>query len=134
MNALQKGVFRLLTDNVITIGEHVVKTYDAVPEDAVMPYVTLGSFTNKPGGSKDIDKSDVSLQIHIWSAYEGKREVNEIADDVTAILTSLPINLAADGFNVMSQDIDFFEAFPEDPEGYHGVCTFVARVQNSGIC
>jgi hypothetical protein len=132
MNALQKGVFSLLTNNVITVGEHVVKTYDAVPEDAVLPYITLGSFTCKNLGNKTADIVDVSMQVHIWSAYEGKREVNEIADDVTAILTSLPIDLAVDGFNVMSQDVDFFEAFPEEPEGYHGVITFVAKIQNLG--
>jgi hypothetical protein len=132
MNALQKGVYSLLIDNVITIDEHVVKTYDDVPRDAVLPYITFGSFTCKNLGNKTADIVDVSMQIHVWSDYEGKREVNEIADDVTAILTSLPIDLSINGFNVMSQDIDFFEAFPEKTKGYHGVCTFVAKIQNLG--
>jgi hypothetical protein len=132
MNALQKGVFNLLTDNVITVGEHVVKTHDVVPEDAVLPYNTLGAFTCKNMGNKTADISDISLQIHVWSANEGKREVNEIANDVIQVLTSVPLDLSADSFNVMSQDIDFFESFPEDESGYHGVITFVAKIQNLG--
>lgn len=126
MNALQKGVYSILS------AKQTTPVYDDVPADAVLPYITLGSFTCKQVGNKTADLVDVSLQIHIWSAYEGKREVNEIADDVTAVLTSWPLNLTADGFIANSQDIDFFEAFPEETAGYHGVLTFVSKIQNLG--
>lgn len=126
LNALQKGVFSILT-------QHQTNTvYDAVPKNAVFPYVTLGEFTNKFSGSKNVDISDVSLQIHIWSKYEGKAEVNGIAEDLAAVLTSWPVDLSSAGFNVISQGVDFFEAFPEEIAGYHGVLTFVAKVQNLG--
>jgi len=127
MNALQKGVYSILTQYQTT------PVYDDVPEGAALPYVTLGAFTCKPGGNKTADISDISLQIHVWSEYAGKSEVNGIANDVTAVLTSWPIDLSADGFSCLSQDVDFFEAFPEETAGYHGVVTFVARVQNVGV-
>lgn len=126
MNALQKGVYSILSTKQDT------PVYDDVPPEAVLPYITIGAFTNKPGGGKTIDISDVSLQIHIWSEYSGKREVNEIANDVTAVLTAWSLDLAADGFKALAQDVDFFEAFPEDEGGYHGVITFTAKIQNLG--
>lgn len=126
MDALQKGVFSLLSTKQTT------PVFDDVPEDAKFPFITLGAFTDKQTGNKTADIHDISLQIHIWSEYEGKKEVNEIANDVTAVLTSWPLDLSADGFNVMSQDVDFFEAFPEEVAGYHGVITFVAKIQNLG--
>ncbi len=127
LNALQKGVFSILTQHQAT------PVYDAVPKSAVLPYVTLGEFTNKFGGAKGVDISDVSLQIHIWSKREGKAEVNRIAEDLVEALTLNSADLSADGFRVNSQDIDFFEAFPEEIAGYHGVLTFIAKVQNLGV-
>jgi hypothetical protein len=124
MNALQKGVFSIISTKQTT------PVYDDVPEDAVLPYITIGAFTCKQTGNKTADVYAISQQIHIWSAYEGKKEVNEIANDVTAVLTSWPIDLSEDSFNAMSQDVDFFEAFPEEIAGYHGIITFVAKIQN----
>lgn len=127
MDALQKGVYEILTTH-----ELGVPVYDEVPPDAAMPYITLGAFTCKNTGNKTADISDISLQVHIWSEYAGKTQVNTIANDVTALLTSWELDLSASGFNVMSQDVDFFEAFPDDGGGYHGVLTLVCRVQNTG--
>lgn len=126
MNALQKGVYSILSTKQTT------PIYDDVPEGAELPYVTIGAFTCKSNGAKPTDISDVSLQLHIWSSYSGKMEVNEIANDVTAVLTSWPIDLSADGFSLTRQDVDFFEAFPENSGGYRGVITFVSRIQNLG--
>jgi len=131
MNALQKGVYSILMDK--QKGDDVFPVYDDVPKDAVFPYVTIGAFTCKQIGNKSADISEISLQLHIWSEYSGKMEVNKVADNITAILTSWPLDLSDDGFNVGSQDVDFFEAFPEEIQGYHGVVTFVARVQNIGV-
>ena len=126
MITLQKGIYSILSRYQTT------PVYDDVPSDAVLPYITLGAFTDKQTGNKTADIHDISLQIHIWSEYEGKKEVNEIANDITAVLTSWPLDLSAEGFNVMSQDVDFFEAYPEETAGYHGVITFVAKIQNLG--
>jgi hypothetical protein len=102
---------------------------DDNPIPVKLPYITFGAFTCKPLKNKTVDMCDVSQQLHIWSEYEGKKEVNGIADDITAVLTSWPLVLE-DDFEAIEQDIDFFEAFPEDAGGYHGVITFIARVQN----
>lgn len=126
MNPLQERVFELLSTKQTT------SVYDDVPEDATFPYITLGAFTCKRIGNKTVDIYDISQQIHVWSEYEGKKEVNEIADDITAVLTNWYIDLSTNGFKVLSQGVDFFEAFPEEIGGYHGVLTLVARIQNLG--
>ena len=127
MNAFQKGVYSILSTKQTT------PVYDDVPEGAELPYVTIGAFTCKLNGAKHADISDISLQLHIWSEYSGKMEVNEIANDITAVLTAWAIDLSTDGFNVTKQDIDFFEAYPENSGGYHGILTFVSRIQNLGV-
>lgn len=125
----QDGLYLLLTG----YGQSV-PVYDDVPEDAVRPYITFGGFTCKQNGSKDSSVWDISQQIHIWSEFHGKREVNLVANDLSSLITcpEYKINLAASHFNVLSQDVDFFEAFEEDPNGYHGVLTCTAKIQDLG--
>ena len=131
MNALQQGVYSILTEK--QEGDDVFPVYDDVPEGASLPYVTIGAFTCKQTDNKMADIKDISLQLHIWSEYNGKSEVNRIADDITGILTAWPIDLSSSGFEVINQDVDFFEAFPEETAGYHGVVTFVSTIQNLGV-
>lgn len=127
MDALQAGVYSILTTHGLDI-----PVYDAVPPGAVMPYITLGAFTWTRDGNKTVDWGRATLQIHIWSEEAGKTQVNQIANDVTALLTAWPLVLSADGFDVKEQDIEMIESFPDDGGGYHGVVTFVARIQNLG--
>lgn len=108
-----------------------VPVYDDVPANANLPFITLGGFTSKQVGSKTTNCWDISQQIHLWSDYHGKKEVNQMADDVASLVTAYKLNLAPP-FDVISQDVDFFEAFEEDEGGYHGVVTLVARIQDIG--
>lgn len=124
MTALQTGLFDLLS------GGQTTPVYDDVPTDAALPYITIGAFTCKRLPDKTSDIWDASIQIHIWSDYNGKAEINSVANDITTVLSSAAIN--AEGFTVISQDVDFFEAFPEGEFGYHGVLTIVVTIQNTG--
>ena len=109
-----------------------VPVYDDVPANAKLPFITLGGFTSKQVGSKNTNSWDISQQIHLWSDYQGKKEVNQMADDVSSLLTAYKMDLSASRFSVISQDVDFFEAFEEEEGGYHGVVTFVAKIQDLG--
>jgi hypothetical protein len=124
MTALQTGLFSLLSAGQTT------PVYDDVPEDVVFPYITIGAFTCKRVADKTSDIWDASIQIHIWSDYSGKAEVNSVANDITTVVSSAAID--AQGFVVISQDVDFFEAFAEEEFGYHGVLTVVVTIQNTG--
>ncbi len=124
MTALQTGLFSLLAAGQTT------PVCDDVPEDVVFPYITIGAFTCKRVADKTSDIWDASIQLHIWSNHNGKAEINAVADDIVTVITSAAIE--APGFAVISQDVDFFEAFPEEEFGYHGVLTIVVTIQNIG--
>lgn len=126
MTALQTELFSLLSTGQTT------PVYDDVQEDAPLPYITLGAFTCKRNGVKTADIWDTSIQIHIWSEYEGKTEVNDVANDIATVLSSAVIDLSADHFKVLSQEVDMIEAFPEENFGYHGVLTLLCKIQNLG--
>lgn len=103
--------------------------YDDVPPGAELPFITIGAFTCKPISNKTTDIYDCTFQIHIWSEYEGKKEVNDISNDVIAVVT-YPIEL--EDYEVREQFVDFFEAFPEETAGYHGVITLNLILQDIG--
>lgn len=123
--ALQTALFEALTKY------QDKPVYDDVVDNAETGYITLGAMTVKPNGAKVVDISDCSVQIHLWSNYYGKQEINEMANDVISIIAAVPLDLVNDGFTCLSQDIDFFEAYPEDQAGYHGVITLITRIQNT---
>ena len=82
LDILSEKLFELLSQN------QIIPVYDDVPQDASLPYITLGAFTCKDNGTKVNDISDATINIDIWSEYQGKREVNTIANDVIALLNS----------------------------------------------
>ena len=126
LNALTKAVYeRLSTYQSIAV-------YDDVPENAKPPYITFGLFTCKSNGTKVNDITDVTINIDIWSDYQGKKEVNTISNDVITCLQYARFDLTADSFEHIDGDIDFFEAFAEDGFGYHGVITYLAKIRNVG--
>ncbi len=127
MIPLQEAIYKALKKY-----QDTCNVYDNVPKDAKLPYMVLNSFEYKPTGSKDVDKGTATVKIGIYSEYEGKTEVNQIADEATAILTSVPLDLSVDNFSVLNQDTDTFEAFPEETYGYYGELTFIAEIQNLG--
>ena len=126
------AMFQATMYGLLTSHGQEVPVYDAVPAGTAAPYITFGGFTCKQSGSKTGSAWDISQQIHIWSEYQGKTEVNLIADDISSLLTSYKLNMENAHFNVLSQDVDFFEAFEEEECGFHGVVTIVARVQDLG--
>lgn len=131
--AVQRAIYNLLQAFPITANGKPVAVYDDVPGNVEpLPRITFGDFTHNAGAGKVVEMGDVSLRLHIWSRYNGKKEVNEIADDLTSILTSIPLDLEDDGFKALSQDVTFFESFEADKNGYHGVLTFNAKIQNLG--
>lgn len=122
--ALQKAVYETLCSY------QDVPVYDDVPKDAHAPYITIGAFTCRTNGTKLNDITDCSLQVHVWSEYHGKKEVNSIANDVIAILGTVKLDLQH--FKVLSQEITMFESFSEDEDGYHGVITLDTKIEHIG--
>ena len=130
MVAFQTAVYSLLTTYQTT------PVYDDVGDTstagATYPCVSFGAYHCEPAGGKDVVIFDVTLAAEIWSNYEGKKEINEIADDIAAVYTSYALDLSGAGFIAVSQWIDSLEAFPEEVQGYHGTLTLAAKIQYIG--
>ncbi len=125
--AVQKGLVTLLTQGQST------KIYDDVVPKAKLPYISIGAINAKPNGSKDRAIFDVSVQLHLWSGYQGKFEINSMMNDVATVLSYASVDTSADGFSFVSQEIDFFEVFSEELHGYHGVITIVIKIQDMEV-
>lgn len=125
--AVQKGLVSLLKSGQST------KIYDDVDPKAKLPYISIGAINAKTNGSKDRAIFDVSVQLHLWSGYQGKFEINSMMNDVATVLSYAPIDTSADGFSTISQEIDFFEVFSEEMHGYHGVITVVIKIQDMEV-
>jgi hypothetical protein len=127
-NAVQKELYRILTE---IFADKNVAVYDYVPFDAQLPYITLGAVTMEDISTKTEPEYKIAQQINIWSDYQGKREINNIAEYIINTLTGIDghMELKVDGFFCWRQKIDMYEAYPEGEDGYNGVISFVAYIQ-----
>lgn len=125
-NFVHKGVSDILKEKQTT------NVYDQMTEESVLPCVTFGSFTWKRDGAKAIDISNTSTELHIWSSDMGKKEVEEICNDVAAVLTAWELEADGTGFKCLEQDIDMVEVYEAENAGFHGVITFIAKIQYVG--
>lgn len=130
MIAFQTAVYEILTTKQST------KVYDDIgPENGESvshPCVSFGAYRCEPDGAKNAVLFNVTLNLEIWSEYEGKKEINEIADDLSAVYTAWPLDLSESGFKVIDQGIESLEAFPEEEHGYHGTLSVTAKIQYVG--
>lgn len=123
-NAVQKALLLFLKANV------TIPVYDYVPEEASLPFITLGAINVQDKSTKVEDMTHVSLQIHIWSHYKGRYEINVLAEKLIHLLTSQQLDLSEDQFWSLSQSVDFYETYPEEDNGYSGILTFEMDIQN----
>ena len=115
----------------LTASEAITATvYDHVPHGAAMPYIRL----DEPG-TADWDVSPTeneggfgkehTAMIHVWSSYEGKKELNEIMRAVELELREFSPSLA--DHNVVNFRFQFSDRVEDqDDHSWHGVLQFRA--------
>jgi hypothetical protein len=87
----------------------VTGVFDTLPQEQASPYIVLGQLQALPGRLLNETENAWSVDIHIWSAHKGRKEVLEIADILRGVLSGY-----------------FFEELvvQEDPSGwFHGILT-----------
>lgn len=125
-NAVHKALYEFLSENIET------PVYDYVPQDAALPFVTLGAVNVEDKSTKSEDMTHVSVQVHLWSDYKGRYEINNLAEEIINLLGNNQLDLTGDGFYANAQGVDFYETYPEDESGFNGVLTFEMLVQDIG--
>lgn len=129
LNQLQAAVYRLLTD--VDIWHDGISVYNNVPCNPAFTFVVMGiGIDVEKNNAKDTDIANYFMPIMIYSEYEGTKEVNDIADAITAILTHYPLDLDDEQFKCLSTEITEFHSYPEETEGYRGYVVLRVIIQN----
>lgn len=81
--ALQSAIYSALNGDVVLSGL-VVGVYDDVPqpadagESSQFPYVSIGEAVHTEWDTDTSLGDDITITIHTWSRYAGRKEVKEI--------------------------------------------------------
>lgn len=92
------------------------RVYDAVPQNALNPYVSMGDCQVLPDKSGCIDGAECYPIIDVWSTYNGYKEAKEIAAAIVAKLDDRPEVLTVSGFDVIVFELDTYQPL-RDPDG-----------------
>lgn len=112
--SLQTALFKLLKNG------QDVPIYGRVPTTAKLPYLTVGAVTAKPVTVKNSVIWNMSINVDVWGNNDGKLEVNECLNDISALITYRGESLELEKYKVISVEIDLVESFPAADGGYHG--------------
>lgn len=121
--ALQEAVFQLLKKGQST------PVYGEVRAGAALPYITIGSVTLKPQAVKTLVMWTATINIDVWAARTQKKVVNDVLNDISALLSYYSDTLEVGNYQCISGSVDLVEAFPEETTGYHGTLTAVFELQ-----
>ncbi len=123
--SLQKAVYDRLKAKLTT------PVYDNVPDNAKIPYITIGETTALNWSTKIEAGQEITHTLHIFSQYPGMKEILELTDQVIQALTHAPLDLKSDGFQSIVHSLDMNETF-RDPDAVtrHGVLRFRFKVQD----
>lgn len=92
------------------IGDRI---YDGrAPQGTVFPYVVLGTSTSEPYPVFGREGSYDTLEIHVFSRYQGRKEALQIVDVIHAELR-VPLSVSGWGVYRLSRDL----LLPVDVEG-----------------
>lgn len=123
---LQTAIYNALNVSAIT-STLSCGVYDEVIEGNSYPFITLGEENSLDYSTKDLDGTDVTINLHIWSRYKGSKETKEIMDKIHDLLHNS--NLSVSGFNLINLRFEFSDIL-RDPDGVtrHGVMRFRAII------
>ena len=117
-NPVQKALYQKLKTYEELIG---APTYDFVPDEATMPFITLGNTVTTNIGNKTEDNTKIEVQIN----NSAERIINLLMSQETGYL-----DCEAEGFIAYEQAISTYEAYPEDATGYNAVIGLEVHVKN----
>lgn len=104
------------------------RVYDAVPANAVKPYINLGQPQVIPDKAECIDGAEVSYPIHGWAAGPASVQIKQLGAAVLAALDEYA--LAVSGHRVVVFELEQMQ-YLDDPDGLtkHFVAVFRALTE-----
>jgi hypothetical protein len=126
---LQEAIWSRL-ENDTAIANKVTGVFDAVKDSQKMPYIVIGEDTANDYSTKTTSVEDIICTLHVWSGYNGTKEVKEIMDLILQSITSEPLTVS--GFTVVLAKLDYMNDFIDsDGVTRHGVQRFRFIIQNN---
>ena len=106
------------------------RIYDNVPQgtwddddQSFAAYVTIGDDTAAEAGSKTFEAQDLTLSLHSWSRYNGRKEIKQIMAAVYDVLHDQ--SLSVSGGTMVNLRWEFSDSFLDaDGQTRHGVQRF----------
>lgn len=106
--------------------------YDAPPRGAAFPYAVIGPIRSADWSADDFSGEEHALTIHVWSRYQGAREVRGFLSDVKAALDGAALNLV--GHRLILLRFTGAEDVREaDGATRHGIARFRALTETAGL-
>lgn len=123
--ALQERIYSTLNGDSNLTSTQGAAVYDEVPENSSFPYVQIGGETAIDYGTKDVNGSEVTINLDVWSQYKGSKEVKNLMDRIHTLLHDSDLNVT--GHNLVNLRFEFGDVL-RDPDGItrHGVMRFRA--------
>lgn len=126
---LQKALFaRLSGDAALKL--KVKGVYDEVSENQLYPYVTVGEPTVSPFETKLTYGENITIVLHSWSQYNGKRESYEILNLMLQAITREPFLI--EGFSLIRMNLEPNMQVITDIDGNtkHGIMRLRFHINN----
>lgn len=112
--AVQFAIMGLIRTSITEIGQRV---HDYVPQTSAFPYISVSVPSSVPIDEECWDRSEVMLQIDVWSNTPSSTEVKSIAPKVRDLLHETDISAA--GFVVDRARVDGIFYSREDNTELH---------------
>lgn len=105
-----QSIYTLLTASSPLMAK-IKAVYDFVPDNAASPYVKIQFSQALRGRILNETEREIYFDLHIWSDYNGSKEVLEIMDLISGVIPS-------EWFEEDAQSV-----FRDETGWYHGVMT-----------
>lgn len=127
---VQTAIYTRLNSELST---NIFDDVEGLPEgkpDEDFPYIVVGEDTSLAWDTDDTLGATVTVTLHVWSRYEGKKEVKEIMQSIYDALNRQSSNLSASGYRFVDCLFEFSDVIDEnDGATRHGVCRYLVTVE-----
>lgn len=123
--SLRRALYSLLNEGQ----NHNV--YGDVPEEATLPWITIGGMIFSPVGSKTTVIWQARVNIEAYSDGTQKLELNEMLNDICTLVSYYGNSLEIEGYSIIDTEIETVETEQETTTGYHGTVTVIVKLQKA---
>lgn len=122
-NELQSALLTALKADATLAAIVDTRVYDNVPQKTDYPYVAIGDDTFGDLGSHTFKGMEITVNIHCWSQYAGRKQVKQMMEAIYDLLHEGTLTLS--GHTVVFSRFEFAETM-KDPDGvtHHGIQRF----------